>query len=336
MKQHLAALRMLGSFLVIRQVLAKNPAADVRGPTHIVTVGKTPVLTGADARNLFDSIETDTVAGLRDRALLGVMVYTFARVSAVTGLDVSDYYQVGRRMMIRLTEKGGRHHEMPAHHTAIEYLDAYLSRLGSDDGPLFRTITRGRNGYTERRIHRREVLAMVKRRCRAAGLGERFSNHTFRATGITAYLKNGGLLEHAQYMAAHASPTTTKLYDRRARGESGRGGAHHSVTHDGSLVGVVVFIVVVANLLPSVAHQTKLSIHDAAKVVEIVVVVDHAPLDVAKPGSPSLCDEENKGAMELAIAEPNFVSHAWSFVGQVDHREVAMIDESFNCFINTR
>lgn len=216
-KQHLAALRMLGSFLVIRQVLTKNPAADVRGPTHVVTVGKTPVLTGADARSLFDSIEIDTVSGLRDRALLGVMVYTFARVSAVTGLDVPDYYQVGRRMMIRLTEKGGRHHEMPAHHTAIEYLDAYLSRLGADDGPLFRTINRSRNGYTERRIHRREMLAMVKRRCRAAGLGERFSNHTFRATGITAYLKNGGLLEHAQHMAAHASPTTTKLYDRRAQ-----------------------------------------------------------------------------------------------------------------------
>ncbi|MGD9693606.1 MAG: tyrosine-type recombinase/integrase [Phycisphaerales bacterium] len=216
-KQHLAALRMLGAFLVVRQVIAKNPAADVRGPAHVVTVGKTPVLTGADARGLFESIDIGTPAGLRDRALLGVMVYTFARVSAVTGLDVPDYYQAGRRMIIRLTEKGGRHHEMPAHHTAIEYLDAYLAVLGMGEGPLFRTINRRRNGYTARRIDRREVLAMVKRRCRAAGLGDRFSNHTFRATGITAYLKNGGLLEHAQAMAAHASPTTTKLYDRRAQ-----------------------------------------------------------------------------------------------------------------------
>lgn len=216
-KQHLAALRMLGSFLVVRQVLAKNPATDVRGPSHVVTVGKTPVLTGNDARALFESIETDTPAGLRDRALLGVMVYTFARVSAVTGLDVSDYYQVGRRMMIRLQEKGGRHHEMPTHHTLIEYLDVYLTTPGATDGPLFRTLNRRRDGYTERRIHRREVLAMVKRRCRAAGLGDRFTNHTFRATGITAYLKNGGLLEHAQVMAAHASPRTTKLYDRRSQ-----------------------------------------------------------------------------------------------------------------------
>lgn len=214
-KQHLAALRMLGSFLVVRQVLPKNPAADVRGPKHVVTVGKTPVLTGADARELFASISIDEPAGLRDRALLGVMVYTFARVSAVIALDIEDYYQVGRRMMIRLKEKGGRHHEMPAHHTAIEYLDAYRKALGAETGPLFRTITRSRDGFTERRLDRREALAMVKRRCRAAGLGDRFTNHTFRATGITAYLKNGGQLEHAQTMAAHASPRTTKLYDRR-------------------------------------------------------------------------------------------------------------------------
>lgn len=214
-KQHLAALRMLGSFLVVRQVLPKNPAADVRGPKHVVTVGKTPVLTGADARELFASIRIDDPAGLRDRALLGVMVYTFARVSAVIDLDMPDYYQNGRRMVVRLKEKGGRHHEMPAHHTAIEYLDAYIKALGTEAGPLFRTINRSRDGFTGRRLDRREALAMVKRRCRAAGLGERFTNHTFRATGITAYLKNGGQLEHAQTMAGHASPRTTKLYDRR-------------------------------------------------------------------------------------------------------------------------
>lgn len=216
-KQHLAALRMLGAFLVIRQVLPDNPAADVRGPRHVVTVGKTPVLAGPDARELFASIPSDDPAGLRDRALLGVMVYTFARVSAVIGLDVPDYYQNGRRMMIRLREKGGRQHEMPAHHTAIEYLEAYLKALGAEAGPLFRTVNQKRDGFTDRRIDRREALAMVKRRCRAAGLGDRFTNHTFRATGITAYLKNGGLLEHAQIMAGHASPRTTKLYDRRAQ-----------------------------------------------------------------------------------------------------------------------
>ncbi len=214
-KQHLAAIRMLGSFLVVRQVLPRNPALDVRGPKHVVTTGKTPVLEGFDARALFDSIDPSTLIGLRDRALLGTMVYTFARVSAVVGLDLGDYYQVGRRMMFRFEEKGGREQQMPAHHTVIEYMEAYLEALNETEGPLFRTINRRRNGYTENRLHRNEALAMVKRRCKAAGLGDQFTNHTFRATGITAYLKNEGALEHAQFMAGHASPRTTKLYDRR-------------------------------------------------------------------------------------------------------------------------
>lgn len=214
-KQHLAAIRVLGDFLVIRQVLPRNPATEVRGPKHVVRTGKTPVLTGAEARELFASIDPSTPAGLRDRALLGVMVYTFGRISAVLGLNIDDYYQVGRTMRVRLKEKGGKHHEMPAHHTAVEYLDAYIASLDASEGALFRTINRQRTGYTTNRLDRREALAMVKRRTVAAGLGGRFNNHTFRGTGITAYLSNDGQLERAQYMAGHASPRTTKLYDRR-------------------------------------------------------------------------------------------------------------------------
>jgi site-specific recombinase XerD len=214
-KQHVAALRGFGAFLVTRQVIPHNPVKDVRGPKHIVREGKTPVLSGPEARALFESIDVSQPAALRDRALLGVMVYTFGRISAVLAMDVTDYFQVGRRMMIRLKEKGGRQHAMPVHHTAIEYLDAYLERLGKSDGPLFCSVNRKRTDYTGRRLDRREALDMVKRRCRKAGLGDAFSNHTFRGTGITAYLSNDGALEHAQYMAAHASPKTTKLYDRR-------------------------------------------------------------------------------------------------------------------------
>ena len=213
-KQHLAAIRMLFSFLVVRQVLPRNPALDVRGPKHVVRKGKTPHLQKEDARQLFESIDPATPIGVRDQALLGVMVYSFARIGAVLAMDIDDYYQAGRRMLLRLQEKGGRQHEMPAHHTLVEYLDAYLERLGESEGPLFRSINRTRSGFTERRLDRREALAMVKRRCKAAGLGEKFSNHTFRATGITAYLENGGQLEHAQTMAAHSSPSTTRLYDR--------------------------------------------------------------------------------------------------------------------------
>jgi integrase len=207
---------MLFDYLVVGQVVPHNPATSVRGPKYVVKKGKTPVLDQDEARALFEAIDTTTVAGLRDRALIGVMVFGFARVGAVLGMDVDDYYQQGKRCWIRLHEKGGKHHELPAHHKLEEYLDTYLSAAGitADQGtPLFRSVN-ARRQLTDRRLLPREALAMVKRRARAAGLGERICCHSFRATGITVYLLNQGTLERAQHMAAHESPRTTKLYDR--------------------------------------------------------------------------------------------------------------------------
>lgn len=215
-KQHLAAVRMLLDYLVTGGILPMNPAAAVRGPKHVVKRGKTPVLDADQARHLLDSIDTSSIAGLRDRALIGAMVYSFARVSAVIGMAVEDYYTDGKRWWLRLHEKGGKFHEVPAHHNADQYIHEYIAAAGIGDdrrAPLFRSLDRRRQ-LTDRRLTRREVLAMVKRRCRAAGLPNRICNHSFRATGITAYLNNGGTLEHAQRIAAHESPRTTKLYDR--------------------------------------------------------------------------------------------------------------------------
>ena len=144
------------------------------------------------------------------------MIFSFARVSAVAGMNVDDYYADGKRWWIRLHEKGGRFHEVPAHHSAEAYLYAYIASAGisgEPKGPLFRSLDRRRN-LTSLRITRREVLAMVKRRARQVALPDRIECHTFRVTGITAYLLNGGSLEHAQKIAAHSSPRTTKLYDR--------------------------------------------------------------------------------------------------------------------------
>jgi site-specific recombinase XerD len=215
-KQHLAAIRMLCDFLVIGHGLSVNPAASVRGPKHVITRGKTPVLSPEQARQLLDSIDVTTAAGLRDRAMIGTMVYSFARVSALVGMNMEDYYPDGKRWWFRLHEKGGRFHELPCHHVAEQYLDAYLGVLAESTNrklPLFRSLDRHRQ-LTDRRIDRREVLAMVKRRAIAAGIPPHICCHTFRATGITAYLLNGGTLERAQQIAAHSSPKTTKLYDR--------------------------------------------------------------------------------------------------------------------------
>ena len=216
-KQHLAAIRRCFDWLITGGILLVNPAHAVRGPTLVVARGKTPVLAAEEARQLLATIETDTLIGLRDRALIGVMTYTFARVSAAIGMRVEDYFPHGKRWWVRLHEKGGKRHEVPAHHTLEAYLDAYLDAgdLRSDPkAPLFRSVDRRRR-LTDRALHRSEVLSMIKRRARAAGLPKATCCHTFRATGITAYLEHGGTIEHAQQIAAHASPKTTKLYDRR-------------------------------------------------------------------------------------------------------------------------
>lgn len=218
-KQHLAAIKMLFDWLVVGQIVPFNPAAAVRGPKHVVKKGKTPVLTAAEARQLIESIGTDSVVGLRDRALIATMLYSFARVSAVVGMAVKDYYPQGKRSWIRLHEKGGKFHEVPCHHKAEEYLDAYLDAAGIREQPktpLFRS-TRGRTSQiTEKGLSRIDAFRIVQRRAKAAGLLGRICNHSFRATGITVYLENGGALETAAHIAAHESPRTTKLYDRTA------------------------------------------------------------------------------------------------------------------------
>jgi site-specific recombinase XerD len=216
-KQRLAAVRMLFDWLVVGQVVPGNPASVVRGPRHVVKRGKTPILSPEEARALFDAIPTDTLVGLRDRALIGALVYGFARISAALSMRVEDYFPQGKRWWLRLHEKGGRHHEMPAHHVLEEHLDRYIQAAGIGEDPkgwLFRAAL-GKNGaLSERPLVRRNALEMIKRRARQAGIATRIGCHTFRATGITIYLSNGGVLEKAQMMAAHESPRTTKLYDR--------------------------------------------------------------------------------------------------------------------------
>lgn len=132
-KVHLAAVRMLCDYLVIGQVIPFNPATSVRGPKYVLKKGKTPVLTGAETRSLFAGIETNTVIGLRDRALIGVMAYSFARISAVLGMNVEDFYQQGKQSWVRLHEKGGKEHDVPAHHTLVELIDRYQHEAGIEN-----------------------------------------------------------------------------------------------------------------------------------------------------------------------------------------------------------
>ncbi|VVP46898.1 Tyrosine recombinase XerD [Pseudomonas fluorescens] len=217
-KQRLAAIRQLFNWLVVGQVVPYNPAASVRGPSHSARSGKTPVLEPSEARQLLDSLDTSTPAGLRDRALIALMVFSFARIGAALAMKVEDVYTQHRRLWVRLREKGGKQHAMPCHHLLEEYLHAYLVQSGIEGdpkGPLFRTIRRGTGQLSTTALPQANAHAMVRRRALAAGIKTPIGNHSFRATGITAYLKNGGTLENAAAMAHHASTRTTQLYDRR-------------------------------------------------------------------------------------------------------------------------
>ncbi len=155
----------------------------------------------AAIRQLLDSIDVTELSGLRDRALIGVMVYSFARVSAVAALRVEDYFENGKRAWLRLHEKGGKRHEVPCHHNLATYLDAWINAAGiaaEKKGPLFRAIRKG-NKLTENPMAREDVLAMIKRRAKAAALPYSTCCHTFRATGITTYMPKR---RHARACAA--------------------------------------------------------------------------------------------------------------------------------------
>lgn len=216
-KLRLAAIRSLFDWLVVGQIVPHNPAVSVRGPSYSVRRGKTPALLTDEMRELIDGIDVTKPAGLRDRAIIGLMVYTFARVGAATAMLVEDIYVQGRRLRARLHEKGGKLHDMPVNHNLEEWLVAYLDGCGLMDSPrapLFQTIKRGTGKLSGRPMLQSDVHDMVRRRACAVGIRTPIGNHTFRATGITIFRAAGGTLDEAQHMANHASPRTTQLYDR--------------------------------------------------------------------------------------------------------------------------
>lgn len=219
-KQHLAALRELFDWLVVGQVMPRNPASAVKGPRYSVQKGLTPVLSAEEARHLLDSIDVSHVVGLRDRALIALLTYTFARVSAGVGMKVEDYFPgQKKRWWVRLQEKNGKVNEMPCHHSLEEALDAYLegAGIGGDrSGWLFRTALGRTKKLSDVAMTRNDAFRMIRRRASDAGIEQRIGCHTFRATGITAYLQGGGKLEVAQRMAGHSNAKTTGLYDRRS------------------------------------------------------------------------------------------------------------------------
>lgn len=255
-KLRIAAVRRVFGWLVAFRVLDTNPAAWIKTALHTITKGKTPVLTGEEMASLLRSIDTSTLIGLRDRTMIAAMAYSFARIGAVIALKSGDVFHQQNRLWLRLSEKRGRCIDVPCHPRLQESLSAWLKAAGEADNPnlpVFRTFdwepkkssatpeTSGAapvdastcddadtstSGSVDRPKRKRiltrhpmtQAMAweMLQRRAKAAGIATHVTCHTFRATGITAYLTHGGTLERAAAIAGHATMQTTKLYDRRS------------------------------------------------------------------------------------------------------------------------
>jgi len=220
-KQHLAALRHFFDGLVGRHAVLLNPALSVRGERYQVIEGKTPEITIPQARKLLASIAVSHVVGLRDRAIVAILIYTAARAGAVARLRRGNFYHVADQWLLHFEEKGGKSREIPVRHDLelmlFEYIDAAGLRNALDVTPLFCTARRKARQFTDKSMGVVDVCRMVKRRLRDAGLPGRLSPHSFRVTTITDLLEQGVPLEDVQRLAGHADPRTTLLYDRRQK-----------------------------------------------------------------------------------------------------------------------
>lgn len=219
-KLHLAGIRKFLDVCVVRHAIPLNPALSVRGPRHSVIQGKTPSLTVQQARDVLAAIDINTAVGLRDRAVIAIMLYTAVRAGAVSKLERGHFFVDGGQSMFRFHEKGGKVRDIPCRHDLEGFVREYLAIAESpaSDSPLFRTAIGRTNQLSEKGMTENDILRMVKRRFRKAGLpAEHLTCHSFRATTITDLLDQGVPLEDVQYLAGHADPRTTRLYDRRKK-----------------------------------------------------------------------------------------------------------------------
>jgi site-specific recombinase XerD len=216
-KLRLAALRKFFDLLVVRHVVILNPAASVRAERYAVVEGKTPEISAKQARSLLRSVDASTPVGLRDRAIIAVLIYTAARVGAVARLTLKNLKHDGTQYALRFSEKGGKSREIPVRHDLEQFLLGYIEAAKIIEGPLFRTAVRRTKHLTTRAMSGIDICRMMKRRLKAAGLPGQFSPHSFRVATVTDLLEQNLPLEDVQHLAGHADPRTTRLYDRRRK-----------------------------------------------------------------------------------------------------------------------
>lgn len=219
--QHLSALRHFFDGMVTRHAIVLNPALSVRGERYSAIEGKTPEIPIEQARKLLASIDTTHIVGLRDRAILAVLIYTGSRRGAVAKLKRGNFYNAGQQWMIHFGEKGGKSREIPVRHDLEKLINEYLVAAGLSeapkDAPLFQSALKKQRRLTGKAINGDDIYRMMKRRLKDFEMPLLYSPHSFRVTTITDLLEQNVPREDVQHLAGHSDPRTTNLYDRRKR-----------------------------------------------------------------------------------------------------------------------
>jgi integrase/recombinase XerD len=216
-KLHLAAQRKFFDRLVNRHVIVINPAATVRAERYSVVEGKTPEIRPDQVARLLTSIDVSTKIGLRDRAVLAVLIYRVARVGAVANLTLKSVKHDGIQYTLRFSEKGGKSREIPVRHDLELAQLAYMEAAAITEGPRVRTAAGKTEKLTENPMTGIDICRMLKRRLKAAGFPGQYSPHSFRVATVTDLLEQNVELESVEDLAGHSDPRTTRLYDRRRR-----------------------------------------------------------------------------------------------------------------------
>jgi integrase/recombinase XerD len=218
-RRRLAALSSLFKHLVRHGVATRNPVVDVERPAINREEGSTAAFSKAQARKLLDAPPADTVAGLRDRAILSVGLQVGFRRAEIAALNVGDFHQNRGFDALRVVRKGGRREALAINPQAAQRIRAYLEIAGHGtqlDASLFRPLRGNAHPHdADGRMHPGTIDRMVRKYAAKIGLDRGYSAHSMRATFITTALENGAQLEDVQKAAGHRDPSTTKLYDRR-------------------------------------------------------------------------------------------------------------------------
>ena len=218
-RRRLAALSSLFKHLVRHGAAGRNPVVDVARPAINRAEGSTAAFSKVQARKLLDAPPADTVAGLRDRAILAVGLQVGFRRAEIAALKVGDLHQNRGFDALRVVRKGGRREALAIHPQAAQRLRAYLDLAGhaaDHDGPLFRPLRgNAKPLHPAGRMDPDAIDRVVRKYAAGIGLARGYSAHSMRATFITTALENGAQLEDVQKAAGHRDPSTTKLYDRR-------------------------------------------------------------------------------------------------------------------------